>query len=668
MHNHITPTICRICKENCGILVSQSENSKIDIKGNPDHPLSKGFLCFKGRHFSTLHNSSKRLRQPLFKNKGQWEPVSFADAVDIMAREFDRCRQKYGAQSVAFLKGESLKHQEIKSYMKHLAHAFGSPNYMSVGSLCHQSLAMGHGLTYGGIPKPDFKRLKSAVLWGTNVAASSQRLFIRLRKAVQKGVKLIVVDPCDTRTTQLADLHLKITPGSDGLLALAFLKAAIENRHLTANPARESGWERLEKEIDSASFASLLQPTGIGETEFFKAADLIFENRPSWNLCGVALELQPSGLQTVRAVACLQSIVDPQTAPTSGLFALNALPNTGDYPRMVEPVGHKQASLYVKQMQEAQAMFLKDAVLNDDPYPLRAMLLAGTNPALTFPDAALQRRMFGRLDFLAVADLFMTETAEMATLVLPAADHLDSLELHDYGAAGKPYLGLVRPIAQKGPGWPIWKWTFELARRLGLDAYFPWDTNEDALRYRLAGSGISLEALMDSPAATLPYQPDPAKKKTDNRIHYYSQDAEDAATTSGLPTPAAFKLPFSTNEKYPFWLSTGDRVKIFQHSQFRVSPDYLEKDAGPRVDIHGEPAAAAGINSGDRVNIVTRYGKLAVRAHVTDQVRPDCLRMTHGWNEANINEITGMEYFDPLSGFPWCRALPAQIELPGSKS
>nr|WP_300455081.1 molybdopterin-dependent oxidoreductase [Desulfobacula sp.] len=195
MDTHITPTICRICKENCGVLVRQAHEGDLRIMGNPDHPLSKGFICFRGQQFSDIRNHPERLSKPLLRQKGGWKPIPYEDAMDIMAEKFNRCRKMYGAQSVAFLKGEALKHQEIRGYMKHLAHAFGSPNYMSVGSLCHQSLAMGHGLTYGGIPKPDFQKIKSAVLWGTNVAVSSPRLFSRIRKAVKKGLKLVVVDP-----------------------------------------------------------------------------------------------------------------------------------------------------------------------------------------------------------------------------------------------------------------------------------------------------------------------------------------------------------------------------------------------------------------------------------------------------------------------------------------
>nr|WP_300455083.1 molybdopterin dinucleotide binding domain-containing protein [Desulfobacula sp.] len=436
----------------------------------------------------------------------------------------------------------------------------------------------------------------------------------------------------------------------------------MEKYNRSADPAREKGWDRFKKEIETATYGELLEKTGITETEFFNATQMVFENLPGWNLGGVALELQPSGLQTIRSIACLQSIVDPQTAPTSVLFPLNRLPGQDNYPQMVDPVGLSQASLYVKKQKEAQAMFLPDAILKNEPYPLRAMLLAGTNPVLTFPDAALQRKMFRQLDFLAVADLFMTETAQEADLVLPAADYLDCLELHDYGAAGKPYLGLVNPVAQKGPGWPVWKWIFKLADKLELNDFFPWETNEQALQYKLDHTGVFLEDLKNDRSSVIRYPSDATKIIPRSKIQYFSQDAQDAAS-AGLPTPKSFELPFYTSKQYPVWLSTGDRVNAFQHSQFRGSQIHLRKQGGPRVDLHPDQSTALGIRSGDPIQIVTRYGKLAVKAHVTDQVRPDCIRMTHGWKTPNINDITGMEYFDPLSGFPWCRALPARIEV-----
>lgn len=206
----------------------------------------------------------------------------------------------------------------------------------------------------------------------------------------------------------------------------------------------EMGWERLKEYVTGLSWDTLLNRTGIAKNEFIDASRLIFENVPGCNLTGLGLELQPNGVQSIRTVACLQSLMDTGRFPSKMDMAMNPLPNRDAYPERPDPVGFYQAPLFVARGGEGQAMYLPRAVLNGDPYPVRALVVMGANPALTFPAASTQVEMYRNLDFLAVCDLFMTATARHADLVLPAADFLNTSEIHDYGRVGKPYFGLIR--------------------------------------------------------------------------------------------------------------------------------------------------------------------------------------------------------------------------------
>lgn len=658
------PSICRICHENCGILVTD-DGQKLKIAGNPEHPISKGFLCFRGKNFGEVHYSSERLNQPLLKEGTKWRKITYEVALEILASNLQSCKQKYGPQSVVLYKGESLKHQEITQYIRHLCRGFGTPNYISVGSLCHYSMALAHGLTYGGIPVPDFQTMNMAIIWGANSAVSSARMFGVLRKALRGGTKLIVIDPSHTQTAKFANLHLPITPGSDGFLAFAFIKYAIEQARIKHHASSSNGWNELKSLVYDLSYKELLERTGIRETDFYDASSLIFDNLPGWVLVGSGLELQPCSVQSIRAIAFLQTILDPQNRPMPLAFKLEPLPGMDRYPVMPYPIGAKETSLYSNGFQEGQGMYLTRAVLDNDPYPVKAMLIAGGNPILTFPDSRSQREAFQNLDFLAVFDLFMTPTAQLANLVFPAADFLENLELHDYGQIGQPYLGLIQPVATPSKGWPAWKLIFELARKIGLEDLFPWQDNRQALIYRLSGSGIEFDNLENSPSATVVYEHEKASGDSWNtpegKIQYYSKEIEKTGNP-GLPSPSSFKLPFPTDETFPFCLSTGDRVPSFQHSQFRRNPTYRAEMPEPILDIHPDTATQLNINNGDYVVLSTRYGKIGIRANLNDDIRKDSLRMTHGWEETNVNELTGLEYFDPISGFPWLRALPARVE------
>jgi anaerobic selenocysteine-containing dehydrogenase len=330
---------------------------------------------------------------------------------------------------------------------------------------------------------------------------------------------------------------------------------------------------------------------------------------------------------------------------------------------MPEAIGAKQAPIFTHDRREGQGMYLTRAILHGDPYPVKAMLVAGGNPMLTFPDSKAQTKAFEKLDFLAVFDLFMTPTARLANLLLPAADFFETLELHDYGQGGPPYLGLTRPVTTDPKGWPVWKLLFELAHKLGLEKLFPWTDNRDAIAYKLSASGIGLNDLLESPSVTVQYD---GRKASDEcvpgrKVHYYSKEIETTGNP-GLPTPTSLVLPSLTEEDFPFWLSTGDRVPFFQHSQFRATRTYIDKMPEPFLDVHPDAAHKIGVERGDRVVLSTRQGKIDVRVELNEDVRPDCLRITHGWEEANANELAGLEHLDPISGFPWMRALPARLE------
>ncbi len=662
------PAICRICKEGCGLLVSRTA-AGLKIKGNPEHPVNRGFVCFRGAHFGEVHDSPVRLTSPLLKIKSGWKRISYQHAVDILTDKIRSGRKTCGAESLCIYKGESLKHQESTAYLRHLCYGLGSSNYHTVGSICHNAMALGHGLTYGGIPAPDYERVQCILVWGCNPANSLQRNFMRLKHAKENGTKIIVIDPTLSSTARIADLHLPVRPGRDGFLALALLKRHAKNASLLPDTASSVGWPKLQAELSALSLDFLLDQADIDLTLFDKTADLLLHNGPTWIQTGLGLELQPSGVQTVRAIACLQSLLDPLCRPAAPWGKLRPLPGSDSYPDMVSPVGEKEFPVFSGKIAEGQAMRLPEAVLLNRPYPVRTMLITGANPMLTFPDPALFGKTLQGLDFLAVFDLFMTETAREADLVLPAATHLEFHELHDYVAVGQPYLGLVQPVEDSGKGWPLWKLVFELAKRLDLGALFPWQDNRQALTERMAGSEIEFHDLTASASLTVKYAVPEIKpgvwRTFDGKVHFHSIELEKAGQR-GIPTAGCFVPPLDRGEDFPFYLSTGDRIPVYQHSQFHNIPSYRKQFPLPGVEMHPAAAQDLAIGNDDTVTLSTPFGSLEVAVSLSQELRHDCLRLTHGWSEANANVLGTFEHLDPISGFPWLKAIPAGIAKKGA--
>jgi anaerobic selenocysteine-containing dehydrogenase len=198
-----------------------------------------------------------------------------------------------------------------------------------------------------------------------------------------------------------------------------------------------------------------------------------------------------------------------------------------------------------------------------------------------------------------------------------------------------------------------------------LDNFFPWGDNREALIYRLSGTNIRFSDLENSPSSSITYDFEKPSIKhwstADGKVHYRSTDLS-ATGQPGLPTPDSLRLHDQTGEDFPFWLSTGDRVLGYQHGQFRGVPACSKLAPEPLLDIHPKVAARLAIQPGEMVVVSTKYGKIEIRANLSPDVREDCLRMCHGWEQANANGLTGLEHFDSISGFPWLKAQPANVE------
>ena len=651
------PSLCRVCKEYCGIL-AEHDGKRTIIKGNPDHPISKGFICPRGAHYGEVHDSPERLDRPLLRKKSGFEPISMEDALDILAQKLERTAKEHGPESLGFYKGEALKHFEVTDFMKHFSYALGSPNYYSVSSICHYALNLAQSLTYGGIPAPDFKSLRSLLLWGVNPAVTSPRNFPRLKGVREKGAPLVVVDPTNTKTAKEADLHLAVKPGRDGFLALAFLKHAAD-AGIEPPPERSVGWGGMRAMLDGLDTNDLLVRCGIDRGQFDQAAELLLGNRPTHVIPGLGLELQPHGVQTIRIVACLHALLNPALRPTRGWGRLGPLPGAENYPGRPLAVGAEEAPIYTRRVDEAQGMYMPDAVLKGKPYPVKALFAAGGDPMMTNPDPELQAKMLDSLDFVAVFDLFLTPTARRADLVIPAADTLNWMELHDYGGLGFQRLGLIQPALDSGKGVSIFEVILGLARRTGLEGYFPWANYRDALRERLAHGGVDLADLENSPSSTLAY-PDP---ETDGEVVFNFLSCEVEATgPAGIPNPEELAPPADTGGEYPFLLCTGDRLPGYQHAQFRNIPSLRRMAPEPVVLAHPDAAASLGIADGEMVSLATAGGQITLQLKLSDSMRKDCLGMTHGWEKANANILCSATRLDPISGFPWLRCLPARLE------
>ncbi len=303
------------------------------------------------------------------------------------------------------------------------------------------------------------------------------------------------------------------------------------------------------------------------------------------------------------------------------------------------------------------------AMLEGDPYPLRALIVTGANPVLAHPDAARVTRALASLDLLVVRDLFMTDTAALADYVLPAASFLERTELHVH--LKYQLLTLTAP-ALSIPGvqdeYEFWR---DLAVRLGAGRFFPWEDECALDRWLLEPTGLTLEQLREHPEGVR-YEATPGARLAtpSGRLELTSRYLRDLGHDE-LPVyrrPARLESP---DPAYPLVLLAGGRNVALLNSQSRTIARLRDVAPGPDLEMHPSDARGLGLASGDIVRVTSRTGALdlPVRVVAPGDITSGTLRAVHGWSEANVNLLTSAGEPDPVSGFPPLRDVGVRVEL-----
>ena len=226
----VKKSICAICDPAplCGLDLYLKDGKIIKVEGSENHPANQGTLCAKGAATRQYIYHEDRIKEPLKRTgprgSGQFAPISWDEALDTIATKFNRLKKENGPESVAFFSGFS-KH--FRPYLKRLAHSFGSPNYLTESSTCYQAVVLAQTLVFGVATIPDIRNTRCLLIWSANPFHSNPNGAKALIKAKENGTKIMVVDPRNTPTSDLADIHLQLKPGTDGALALSMANVII---------------------------------------------------------------------------------------------------------------------------------------------------------------------------------------------------------------------------------------------------------------------------------------------------------------------------------------------------------------------------------------------------------------------------------------------------------
>lgn len=682
MADQTVQTLCRMCGDHCGINVHLKDGKIVDITGNSNHPFNKGAICIKAKAGKELVYAEDRILKPLKRIGNDWQEISLTQALDEIAARIMQIKNKYGARSIGVWKGEAVGFAQQEQIVRRFAHAFGTPNYFSNDSACFVGRWAGYALVCGKWPKPDFANAKCIVLWGSNPATSHPTFMRSILAAKKKGAKLITVDCRASQVANQSDIFLKIKPGTDGALALGIARGLIAGGLIDKEYIAKYtiGFDQYKEYVAQFTAKFVENETGIMIEELNNVVEVIGHSAPQVvNYVGTGLEHQENGTNSIRAVACIDGLLGTFDVQGGNLMPeeLN-IRNITLYDEIplghLKPIGTDKFPLLYDLRKECHTMTLMDTILTGKPYPLKGIVMTATNPVLTNPNSGKVRQALKSLDLLVVRELFMTDTAELADYVLPAASYLERTELCCHSE--HQIIGLTKRVVNFPECQDEYQFWHHLAHRLGCGEYFPWNCEEELNSWLLEPTGISVEELAKHPAGykycDIKYckWKEKAQKglkpfnTPSGKIEFVSQYLKAARVSTILPEyqPPGYKL--NPDERYPYILLSGARKLPYTHSRNRNIKSLHRIIPDPEIEIHPQDAGNLKISSGDMVKVSSPKGSIDISVKIVnnEEIVQGVVQITHGWKNSNVNVLTHDDINDPISGFPLLKSVPVSIE------
>jgi anaerobic selenocysteine-containing dehydrogenase len=685
---------CRMCHGGCGVYVFVKDEKIAKIIGDPDCPINHGTLCSKGLASTQLVYHPDRLTYPVKrigpKASGKWERITWDEALDTIAERILKYKEQFGAESVVFGYGTGRENEAV---IYRIANLLGSPNVLTAGHFCYGPRISTSILTCGTNPIVDYENHpRCLMMWGNNVVISNPDCYKGepFSVALDAGSKLIVVDPRLTRAAARADIWLQLRPGTDTALAWGMAQVIISEGLVDREFVEEytHGWEEFRERAREYPLEKVEAITWVPKEKIRQAARMFATIKPAAVQWGVAIEQQNTCADNDRILMCLMGITGNIDAPGGQvLFKTPPIHNVGKFGAhgMLAPeqaakrLGGERFRL-ADRFAIIQPKAVWDAILDEQPYPVKMLFFISSNPLMTRANAREVYRALEKVDFMAVADFFLTPTAELADIVLPAATWLEMDYIGDFWKRHGRLLPR-RKVVQIGECRSDHEMLNDLAHRLGQGNLW-WDTFEGALDYILKPLGITWQDFkkMDCIRGEVKYQKykESGFSTPTRKFELYCTSLEKMGYDPLPQFREPPESPVSTPELYqdfPYILITGARQPGFFHSENRQLPWLRELHRDPVMEIHPDTAAKEGIQEGDWVVIESLRGKIRQRAKLFAGLDPRVVAAQHawwfpekkdpghGWDESNINILTDNAYasMDPAMGATSIRTLLCKI-------
>jgi len=641
----VVPTSCDICFWKCNALAHVRDGRLWKITGNPADPLSRGRLCPRGTGGIGAHFDPDRLRAPLLRHRQrgeeQWVEVTWDEALGHVAERMQKIKAEHGPEAMAL-----FSHGIGGNFLKHTLKAYGSANIAAPSfAQCRGPRDVGFELTFGeGIGSPertDIANARCLVLIGSHLGENMHNTQVQeFATAVAAGATIIVADPRFSIAASKAKHYLPVKPGTDLALLLAWMNVIVSERLYDADyvDAHGFGFEHFQAEIASRTPEWAYPQTGIPPELIRATAREMARHRPATLVHpGRHATWYGNDAQRSRAIALLNALLG-SWGRKGGFYFPSSMDVPGyPYPPYPKPERGKVDNPDHKYpfASETITTGIRAATLTGQPYPIKGWLVYATNLLQALPSQAETLGAIQKLDLMVVMDVVPSEIAGWADVVLPETTYLERYEDLNVEFFREPFVALRQPVVpaphDQKPNWWIAR---ELAIKLGLGAFYPWQDIEEYLDYRLQAAGYSLAELKQRGLVKGPQPPlyfedgiAPEFATPSGKIEFYSTQLQ-AAGFDPVPRyerpeegpPGSFRLLYG-------------RAPVHTFSRTQTNPVLRDAMAENEVWVNASVGARMGLASGDYVQLRNQDGVLShrVKARVTEAIRPDCVYLVHGF-------------------------------------
>jgi formate dehydrogenase alpha subunit len=666
-------TICPYCGVGCGVYLGIRGEKIVSVRGDPESKVNRGYLCVKGRFGYGFVNHPQRLTSPLIKIDGKFEEVSWDEALDLVAQKFT----EYQGDSFATMASAKCTNEENYLFQKFTRVVMGTNNIDHCARLCHAASVAGLSQTIGsGAMTNSIGEIEDAsciLAIGTNTNSTHPIIGMQVVRAVEKGAKLIVINPQEIELCRHSEIFLQPRPGTDVALLMGMMRVIVDEELLDRDFIKEhcDNFLLLTESLQEFDLDTVEKITGVDKADMVRAARLYASSETSSILYAMGITQHSHGTDNVLALSNLALLTGNIGKYSSGINPLRGQNNVqgscdmGALPDVYPGYQNVDDVLVAQKFKEAwdsdlstiSGLKIPEIMEAARSGKLRAMYIIGENPVLSEPDVSHVKEALEKLDFLVVQDIFLTETAQQADVVFPSCSFAE--KDGTYTNTERRVQRIRKALNAPGNALPDWRIILELVQRMeskGFEFDHPSQIFQEMSQLTPLYAGISYTKLEEEGIKW------PCTTKEDQGTEILHQNG--FSTKNGRGKFLALQYQPSTetpDDEYPFILTTGRSLYQYHTGTMTRMVDGLNRLYGHEtVQMNHDDASVLGFV----VRIISRRGEVEAQIKLVDSIPKGLVSMTFHFSETPTNLLTNPA-LDPVSLTPELKVCAVRIEKQG---